>query len=280
MKIAVASGKGGTGKTSISASLVLARPDILAVDLDVEEPNLGILLGSSGSSKQTVTVPLAKPDEVKCIRCGRCAESCAFGAIAWFEGRIPLISESLCRGCGLCPRVCPSGAIYEEPRTVGEIRTSTCGITDLVEGRLRVGSVNTVHVIEETIRAAKSFCRSEWVMDCPPGTACPVAAALRHADAALLVTEPTLFGRSDLEGMLELTAAMNIPTGLVVNKTGIGDVPLDELCSRFNTEVLARYPFSLSAAESGARGVSPFRSDARWAAVTYSLWQSAERRFS
>lgn len=280
MKIAVASGKGGTGKTSISASLLLARPETLAIDLDVEEPNLSILLGGAEWKILPVAMPVAKIDDSKCISCGRCAEACVFGAIAWLGKGVPVISGSLCRGCGLCPRVCPAQAIYEVDQAVGEIRSGNCGGISFLEGRLRVGSVSTVHVIEETVRKAEAMNAPNWLMDCPPGTACPVAASLRHADLALLVTEPTPFGRSDLEGMLELTAAMNIPTALVINKTGIGDVSIDDLCRRYNVDVIARYPFSRSAAESGARGISPFTTDAVWAGITRSLWSEIERRFS
>ncbi|MGI6792454.1 4Fe-4S dicluster-binding protein [Aminivibrio sp.] len=280
MKIAVASGKGGTGKTSISASLLLARPDTLAIDLDVEEPNLNILLGSFDGCVMPVTMPIARIEGSKCISCRKCAEACVYGAIAWLGAGVPVINESLCRGCGLCPRVCPPEAIYEEDQVVGEIRSGICGGISFLEGRLRVGSVNTVRVIEETVKKAQSFNETDWLMDCPPGTACPVAASLRHADMALLVTEPTPFGRSDLEGMLEMTADMRIPTALVVNKTGIGDILIDDLCRRFNADIIARYPFSRSAAESGARGESPFKTDAGWAETTRSLWSDIERRFS
>jgi MinD superfamily P-loop ATPase len=280
MKIAVASGKGGTGKTSISASLLLARPQTLAIDLDVEEPNLSILLGSFKGRVMPVTMPIARIKGSKCISCGKCSEACVYGAIAWLGGGIPVINESLCRGCGLCPRVCPPEAIYEVDQVVGEIRSGICEGISFLEGRLRVGSVNTVRVIEETVKKAQSFNETDWLMDCPPGTACPVAASLRHADMALLVTEPTPFGRSDLEGMLEMTADMRIPTALVINKTGMGVVSLDDLCRRFNVDVFASYPFSRSAAESGARGESPFKNDAGWAETTRSLWSEIERRFS
>lgn len=280
MRLAVASGKGGTGKTSIAASLLLARPHILALDLDVEEPNLHILLGGDPPSVEKVTMPVAKITGSKCISCGECARRCAYGSIAWLGGGIPVINESLCRGCGLCVMVCPSGAIYEVDRPAGEIRSGLCGPIACMEGRLEVGSVSTVHVIEETIKKAETMGYEHWLMDCSPGTSCPVAASLRHADAAILVTEPTLFGKSDLEGMLELTADMKVPSALVVNKTGVGNTWPHDLIKRFNVEVLASYPFSRSAAEKGARGESPFRTDPEWAEITRSLWSEIERRFS
>lgn len=280
MKIAVASGKGGTGKTSVSASLVLARPGTIALDLDVEEPNLGILLGVPEGQVRPVTHPVAVISEEACSRCGLCASSCAYGAIGWFGSGIPLITESLCRGCGLCPRLCPAGAIFEEERAVGEIRLGRAGGAPFVEGRLRVGSVNTVQIIHEAVKAAASFSSDAWVMDCSPGSACPVSAAFRSADLALLVTEPTPFGRSDLEGVLELASDMKIPTALVINKTGTGDTTFADLCARFSAKVLARYPFSRSVAESGARGECPFLTDEQWAETTRSLWRRLEEEFS
>jgi len=120
----------------------------------------------------------------------------------------------------------------------------------------------------------------DWIMDASPGTSCPVAAALRAADAAILAAEPTPFGLSDLEGVLEVVADMKLPAGIVVNKTGIGDRSLDGLCARFSVEVLARYPFSRSVAESGARGICPYLADATWRWKTDTLWRSIERRFS
>ncbi|MGI6783516.1 MAG: 4Fe-4S binding protein [Aminivibrio sp.] len=280
MRLAIAGGKGGTGKTSIAASLLLARPQTLALDLDVEEPNLHILLGGAPGRTETVSMPVAKIESAKCISCGECARQCAYGSIAWLGGGVPVINESLCRGCGLCYRVCPTGAIYEADRPAGEIRSGKCGPVACLEGRLRVGSVSTVFLIEETIKKAETMGYDQWLMDCPPGTSCPVAASLRHADAAILVTEPTLFGRSDLEGMLELAADMKVPAALVINKTGVGDTWPDDLIKRFNAEVLASYPFSRASAEMGARGKSPFDTDPRWAETTRSLWAGIEREFS
>ena len=171
MKIAVASGKGGAGKTSIAASLVLGRPGSLAMDLDVEEPNLGILLGFEGGTTRPVLQPVAFLEPDLCSACGRCAQVCEFGAIAWFGSGLPVVNESLCHGCGACPLVCPTGAMRERDREVGTIRSGTAAGGPFIEGRLRVGSVSTVRVIDETIRAGAEFKAHDWIMDGPRG--CP-----------------------------------------------------------------------------------------------------------
>ena len=280
MKIAVASGKGGTGKTSVASSLFLARPGTLGLDLDVEEPNMGILLGSPEMEVRPVYLPVAVIDANICTRCGLCTRECAYGALAMFGTGAPVVNETLCRGCGLCPRICPVQAITEANRQVGEVMVGTADGSPFIEGRLKVGSINSVHVIESAVKEASAFDNSDWVIDCAPGAACPVAAALRAADLALLVTEPTPFGRSDLEGLLELTSEMGIPAALVINKTGMGDASFDDICERYGVEVLARYPFSRALAESGARGESPYRADVSWARTTDALWKTIEGRFS
>ncbi len=280
MKIAVASGKGGTGKTSVASSLFLARPGTLGLDLDVEEPNLGILLGYPEMEVRPVYLPVAVIDDNICTGCGLCARECAYGAIAWFGSGTPVINETLCRGCGLCPLICPVKAIREDKREVGEVMVGSAEGAPFIEGRLRVGSINSVQVIDAAIREASAFENPDWVIDCAPGAACPVAAALRAADLALLVTEPTPFGRSDLEGLLELTAEMGIPAALVINKTGMGEASFDDLCERYGVEILARYPFSRSLAESGARGECPYRADPSWARTTDALWKTIEGRLS
>ncbi len=145
--------QGRHGKTSISASLFAARPDTLAIDLDVEEPNLSILLRSFEGQMMPVTMPIARIEGSRCISCGKCAEACVYGAIAWLGVGVPVtINESLCRGCGLCPRVCPAKTIYEEDQVVGEIRSGICAGISFLEGRLQVGSVNTVRVIEKRLK--------------------------------------------------------------------------------------------------------------------------------
>ncbi|MDI9369820.1 MAG: 4Fe-4S binding protein [Synergistaceae bacterium] len=280
MKIAVASGKGGAGKTSIAASLVLGRPGSLAMDLDVEEPNLGILLDFKGGSERPVLQPVASLDPDLCSGCGRCAQACEFGALAWFGSGLPVINEFLCHGCGVCPLVCPTGAMSERDREVGRIRSGTAAGGPFIEGRLKVGSVSTVHVIEETMRAAEEFGERYWIMDGPPGVSCPAATVLRAADAALMVAEPTPFGLSDLASVLEVASDLKKPAAVVVNKAGLGERPLDDLCRRFSVEVLESFPFSRAAAATGALGKCPYNTDADWAARTERLWREMERVFS
>jgi MinD superfamily P-loop ATPase len=252
MKLAIASGKGGTGKTTVAVNLALVadRP-VHLLDCDVEEPNAHLFLKTTGLRQQIVSIPIPKVNEARCNGCGRCSRFCKFNAIACF-GTAPYISAELCHSCGGCIRVCPRGALYEVPHRIGVINFSQRGTVTLVEGKLDVGVVWIPPLIREVkkVTPADGFV----IVDAPPGTACPVAASLNGSDFVLLVTEPTPFGLHDLGLAVEVVRQLDVPFGVVVNRAGIGDDRVESYCRGQGIAILAEIPNDRRIAEAYSRG--------------------------
>lgn len=274
-RIAVASGKGGTGKTCVASSLALTAGNAIAVDVDVEEPNLAILLGAEMGHHLDVTVPLPVINEDKCKKCGKCVEGCRFGAMAMFGHSFPLVNSSLCNGCGTCSIVCPYSAITETERVVGELNYGEEGSLKVLEGRLQVGIYNAIPTIEKTLNEAEKW-DTTHVIDCSPGTSCPMVAAVGRADYVVLVTEPTPFGLADLELALTVVRDLGIPAGVIVNRADLAGGDLEPLCRKFGVDVIASLPFSREVAKAYASGISPVRVDDNWKEAMKKVLQRAE----
>ncbi len=258
MIIAVASGKGGTGKTSVAISLALSVPDAQYTDCDVEEPNGHLFLRPDIEKRETVTVPLPRIDEQACTLCGKCAEACEFNALAVSKKRV-LVFPDLCHGCGVCSYVCPEpGAIVETERPVGEVEIGRApngngaGIV-FAQGRLKVGEPTAVPVIKAVKKSAEEA--KTVILDAPPGTACPMVEVLRGADYCLLVTEPTPFGLNDLKLAVGVARKLEVPCGIVLNRSDIGDGAVAEYCREETLPVLMEIPFQRELAVAYSRGV-------------------------
>lgn len=252
MILGVASGKGGTGKTTVAVSLArVLGSGVQLLDCDVEEPNDRLFLDGRLREAQVVTVPVPRVDEVACDGCGECGRFCRFHAIVAVDGP-PLVFPELCHGCGGCIRVCPRGALHETPRRIGVVEVLDAGPVTLVEGRLDVGAA----LVPPLVRAVKAHRAGDRlaILDAPPGRSCAVIETLRGADAVVLVTEPTPFGLNDLAQALEVARELGLPCGVVVNRVGIGDDRVQAFCRDNAVPVLAELPDDRRIAEAGSRG--------------------------
>lgn len=252
MIIAVASGKGGTGKTTVSVNLVKAAglPAQL-LDCDVEEPNDHLFLRGTPRLLETVCVPVPEIDPVLCDGCGACSRFCAYHAIVGLKAT-PLVFPELCHGCGGCLRVCPRQAIREIERRIGVVEVVVSGEVTLIQGRLDVGVPNAPPLI----RRVKAHLRKNRlaVLDAPPGTSCPVVSALRGVDYVALVTEPTPFGLHDLRLIVQLARKLGLPFGVAVNRMGIGDDRVHAFCRHEGIPILLEIPEDRRIAEVCSRG--------------------------
>jgi len=257
MKIAVASGKGGTGKTTVTAALMSVWPSqVAAVDLDVEEPNLHLFLNPDIT--EIIPAPLEVPvvDEDKCTHCRKCSELCQFKAISVF-GEVILTFPEMCHGCGGCMIICPEGAISAGQRQLGEISVGTALGSPFFMGRLRVGEAMSPPLMRSVLaelgrRIDQAAC--DILIDAPPGVSCPAITAVMECDAVVLVTEPTPFGVYDLKLAHEAFSKLGKPMGVVVNRAGIGDDTVYSFCRESSLPILAKIPYDRGIAAAYARG--------------------------
>jgi MinD superfamily P-loop ATPase len=268
LKITVASGKGGTGKTTVATSLALslatAQPvdsaHPLCVDCDVEAPNAHLFLDPIIEHRQDVCILIPEVDEDKCDYCGLCAEVCQWHAIA-VVGQKALVFPQLCHGCGSCAVACPEGAIAEIPNPIGVIEAGpTRSGTRFAQGVLNVGEPMAVPVIRQlkkwpVIQPADQSTEQTLIIDASPGTTCPVVESMRGADFVLLVTEPTPFGLHDLRLAAEVAQELNIPAGVVINRDGVGDTGVEDFCRDTGLPVLLHIPLDQRIAMGIARGI-------------------------
>jgi MinD superfamily P-loop ATPase len=253
--IAVASGKGGTGKTTVATNLAyMASQDGRTVgylDCDVEEPNGALFLKPEVTETQPANVSVPQVDLGKCNGCGQCAEICQYSAIVALNKNV-LVFPELCHGCGGCWLVCPVGAIAESYRQTGQVESGQAGDVRFVQGVLDVGEAMSPPVIRAVKEAAPDV--DLLVIDAPPGTSCPVIESVRGADFVLLVTEPTPFGLNDLKLAIDVVRALELPFAVVINRADVGDGHTREYCHLQGIAVLAEIPDDRRVAEAYSRG--------------------------
>jgi len=275
--ISVASGKGGTGKTLVATSLALSlqnRKPVQFLDCDVEEPDAHIFLKPSLNYKQVVSIPIPQVDEKKCTYCGRCAEVCAYNAIAVIGEKV-LIFPELCHGCGACTYLCPEGALSEINREVGVLEAGQSKGIEFIHGKLTVGEAMAHPVIREV---KKHINRERLaIIDVSPGTSCPVVEAVRGGDFCLLVTEPTPFGLNDLILAVDMLNKLDIPCGVVINRDGTGDSKVEEYCYREGIPVLLRIPLNIEIAQLYSKGITLVEGMPPWREAFIKLYNDIEQ---
>jgi MinD superfamily P-loop ATPase len=300
MIVTVASGKGGTGKTTIAVSLAMSqvvdgpgtaddettrvvRPvDAsypLFLDCDVEEPNAALFLRPAIEERREVGQMIPDVDLETCIQCGRCAEVCQFHAIA-VVGENVLVFPELCHACGSCRLSCPTGAIDEVLDVMGTIERGWAGAMEFAQGTLDVGQVMAVPVIRQLKRWAipPNSGDRPIILDAPPGTACPVVESIRGADFVLMVTEPTPFGLHDLRLAVEVARTeLGLPVGVVINRDGVGDRGVDEYCAAEDVPILMRIPLDRHIAEAYSEGVPLVEARPEYRDRFTDLWASIQR---
>jgi MinD superfamily P-loop ATPase len=241
MRIAVLSGKGGTGKTFISVNMAAAAGKSIYMDCDVEEPNGYLFFKPEKVICRNVSVRIPSADMEKCTECRICTDFCRFNALVSIKGKL-LVFDEVCHSCGGCLLVCPTKALSEKDKTVGEIRIGVSGKVNVLTGILNIGEASGIPIIKELMKETDR-CREDVFTDCPPGSACIVMESIKDADYCVLVAEPTLFGVHNLNMVHELVKLFNKPCGVVLNKCMDGENPAEDYCTAHGVNILAKIPF-------------------------------------
>lgn len=274
MIISVASGKGGTGKTTVAVNLALSLNNVQLMDCDVEEPNSHIFVKPIIRRRDPVYVPIPVVDLKKCDGCGRCKEVCAYNAIAVTNKKVLIFSE-LCHGCGSCTYFCPNDALREEKEEIGIVEIGEKDGVKFIHGKLNIGKMTAPPIIRAV---KKHISRGRTaIIDVPPGTSCPVITAIKDTDFVILVTEPTPFGLNDLSLAVEVTRRLEIPFGVVINRSGLGNKDTDKYCKKEGIPILMRIPFSKKIAEIYSRGDSIVKSLPEYKEKFRRLFEEIER---
>jgi MinD superfamily P-loop ATPase len=257
MIISIASGKGGTGKTTVAVNLALSLGNVQFLDCDVEEPNAHIFLKPKINKQEKAFIPVPEINESKCVYCGKCAKVCVYNAIAVLPGQngkkgSTLIFAQLCHGCGACIALCPEKAMKEINREIGVVEIGNCGQIEFVHGKLNIGEAMSpplIKQVKEHINLKKTV-----IIDVPPGTSCPVVNSVKGSDFCILVTEPTPFGLNDLILAVEVLRKLKIPFGVVINRADLGNKKTNEYCQKENIPILMEIPFKKEIAMAYSKG--------------------------
>lgn len=274
MIISVASGKGGTGKTTVATNLACAiAGSVQLLDCDVEEPNAHLFMKPKIRRSDKVYTMVPEIDQERCTGCRKCVDVCRFSAITMVGGKVLTFPE-LCHGCGGCIEVCSDQAIAEGGRELGVVECGQSGVVGFIHGRLRVGEAMAPPLIRQV--RAKAAAAAVTIIDAPPGTSCPVIAAMRGADFVLMVTEPTPFGLHDLKLAVEAVRTLHIPCGLVINRADLGDQGVHAYARRERIPVLLEIPFDREIATAYSQGRMLIEAMPQWRQKFNGLYENIQ----
>jgi len=274
MIISIASGKGGTGKTTIATNLALSIGNCQLLDCDVEEPNSHIFIKPRIVESRPVGLPVPQVDLEKCTYCGKCAEVCQFSAIAVIKKNVLTFPE-LCHGCGACSLLCPVNAITETDRKIGTLQIGQSDGIRFIHGILEISEAMSPPLIKAVKEAAHND--GTTIIDVPPGTSCPVIEAAKGSDFCLLVTEPTPFGLNDLILAVEMLRILEIPFGVAINRSDVGDDKVDEYCQKEDIPVLIRIPMDRDLAVAYSKGIPLVVAKPEWKSRFVRLFDDINR---
>jgi MinD superfamily P-loop ATPase len=272
--ISVASGKGGTGKTTVAVNMALSLENVQLLDCDVEEPNAHILLKPKIEEARPVYTRIPEISEELCDYCGKCSKFCAYNAL-FVASKTVMVFPELCHNCGGCSLVCPKNAIKEKDRQIGVIKKVKVKGVEAIYGELNVGEPMAVPLIREVKRQIEKD--KTVIIDAPPGTACPLIASVHNSDYCILVAEPTPFGLHDLKMTVQVLNDLEIPMGVVVNRAGIGDKKVYDYCKKEGIPLLLEIPFSKRIAELYSRGTPFVEEMLEWKGEFLKLLNKIER---
>ena len=272
MKIAVLSGKGGTGKTLVSVNLASAAEKAVYIDCDVDEPNGHLFFKPQNIVGENITIKMPIVDDTRCNGCRKCVDFCKFNALAYIKNR-PYVFEDVCHSCGGCLLVCPEKALTEKEKTIGEVQCGvSCNVT-VNTGILKPGEESGVPIIKKLLENRKSDKDLLTIIDCPPGSNCVVMESIKDADYCVLVAEPTVFGVHNLNMVYELVKLFNKPYGVVLNKCLDGENPAEKFCIEKEIPVLGRIPFDTELGKLNSDAKIAARESDKYKAMFTSLLQ-------
>jgi MinD superfamily P-loop ATPase len=279
MNIAIASGKGGTGKTTVATNLALVLGErggtVRFLDCDVEEPNGHLFLKPRIEKRHAASIPVPVIDETRCEACGECVRFCEYKALVRL-GKTVMVFPELCHGCGGCMLLCPRHAISEQAKQIGVVETGVSGTMQFVHGLLNIGEAMSPPLVRSVLERATAGAVN--IIDAPPGTSCPVIASIRNADFVVLVTEPTPFGLNDLGLALDMVRELALPHGVVINRAEAGNSDAQTFCAKRQAAVLAEIPDDRRIAEAYSRGEMVVEAVPGLRELLLTLWESIRRQ--